>query len=55
MVQFVKFYIRGMFEKSFEVVVGRMVESLFEIIKKVGYNIGKLSLVKYLFKNNIGM
>lgn len=55
MAQFVKPYSRGMSEKSLEAVVGKTAESLLEIIKRVGHNIGKSSLVKYTFKNNIGM
>ena len=46
MAQFVKPCSRGMSEKSLEVMVGKTAESLLEIIKRVGQNIGKSSPVK---------
>jgi len=50
MAQFVKPYSRGMSKKSLEVMVGKTAESLLEIIKRVGQDIGKSSLVKYILK-----
>jgi len=50
MAQFVKPYSRGMSEKSLEVMVGKTAENLLEIIKRVGQNIGKSSLVKCILK-----
>jgi len=47
MSQFVRPYSRGMSEKSLEGVVGKTAESLLKIIKRVGQNIGKSTLVKY--------
>ena len=44
-----------MAERGIEVVVGKMAESLLEVIKRVGQNIGKSSLVKYTLKYNIDL
>ena len=51
--QFMKPYSREMSEKRLEAVVGKTAESLLEIIKRIGCNIGKSSLVKYTVKNYI--
>ena len=53
--QFVKPYSRGMTENGLEIVVGKMTESLLRVIKRVGQNIGKSSLVKYTLKYNIDL
>ena len=55
MAQFVKPYSRGMTENGLEIVVGKMTESLLGVIKRVGQNIGKSSLVKYTLKCNIDL
>jgi len=45
MAEFVKPYCRGMSEKSLKAAVWKTSESLLEIIKRVGQNIGKSKLV----------
>lgn len=45
MAQFVKPYSRGMTGNGLEIVVGKMAESLLRVIKRVGQNIGKSSLL----------
>ena len=55
MAHFVKPYSRGMTGNGLEIVVGKMAESLLRVIKGVGQNIGKSSLVKYTLKCNIDL
>ena len=44
-----------MTEEDLEIVVGKMAESLLRVIKRIGQNIGKSSLVKYKLKYNIDL